>query len=109
MTQLYDRTDAVVRQRSITPTDAALPRLRPLREADEMLDSLSLPNVRLHRGLYCDGAAAARGALAAAAAAGGRLGGFFCESILSCGGQIMLPPGYLQVSSQLQVRRPKHG
>ncbi len=27
---------------------------------------------------------------------GGRLGAFICESILSCGGQIVLPEGYLQ-------------
>lgn len=26
----------------------------------------------------------------------GRIGAFFCESLLSCGGQIILPPGYLQ-------------
>jgi ethanolamine-phosphate phospho-lyase len=45
--------------------------------------------------LNLDGAAAARAALAEAAAAGGRVVAFFCESIISCGGQIFLPPGYL--------------
>ncbi|KAG2451934.1 hypothetical protein HYH02_003708 [Chlamydomonas schloesseri] len=49
-----------------------------------------------YRGEHLDGRAAARAVLAAAAAAGGRLGGFFAESVLSCGGQVVLPPGYLQ-------------
>lgn len=40
------------------------------------------------RGLNLDGAAAARGVLAQAAAAGGRVVAFFCESIISCGGQV---------------------
>lgn len=42
----------------------------------------------LFRGLNLDGAAAARAALAEAAAAGGRVVAFFCESIISCGGQV---------------------
>lgn len=41
------------------------------------------------------GAAVARAAIAEAHRAGGRVGAFICESILSCGGQIVLPPGYL--------------
>ena len=35
-------------------------------------------------------------AVKAAHQAGGRIGAFFCESILSCGGQVVLPAGYLQ-------------
>ncbi|GLI69486.1 hypothetical protein VaNZ11_014119 [Volvox africanus] len=49
-----------------------------------------------YRGDNLDGRAAARAALAAAARAGGRLGGFLCESVLSCGGQVVLPTGYLK-------------
>ncbi|WIA21651.1 hypothetical protein OEZ85_000824 [Tetradesmus obliquus] len=48
-----------------------------------------------YRGTNLDGAAAARAVLAEAAAAGGRVVAFFCESIISCGGQVVLPPGYL--------------
>ncbi|GIL74813.1 hypothetical protein Vretimale_2410 [Volvox reticuliferus] len=49
-----------------------------------------------YRGENLDGRASARAVLAAAARAGGRLGGFLCESVLSCGGQVVLPQGYLQ-------------
>ena len=48
------------------------------------------------RGTNLDGRAAAKAAVAAAHKAGGRIGAFFCESILSCGGQVVLPSGYLQ-------------
>jgi 4-aminobutyrate aminotransferase-like enzyme/Ser/Thr protein kinase RdoA (MazF antagonist) len=43
-------------------------------------------------------AAHVRDAATAAARAGGGLAGFICESILSCGGQVVLPPGYLAES-----------
>jgi ethanolamine-phosphate phospho-lyase len=36
-----------------------------------------------------------------ARAAGGEVKAFMAESILSCGGQIVLPPGYLQVGRLL--------
>lgn len=46
----------------------------------------------------CVGAgAAAREAIRRVREAGGRVCAFFSESILSCGGQVVLPPGYLQV------------
>lgn len=41
-----------------------------------------------YRGTNLDGAAAARAVLAQAASAGGRVVTFFCESIISCGGQV---------------------
>ncbi|HET8727652.1 MAG TPA: aminotransferase class III-fold pyridoxal phosphate-dependent enzyme, partial [Alphaproteobacteria bacterium] len=40
----------------------------------------------------------------AAAEKGDGVAAFFCESVLSCGGQIVLPPGYLEAAYQ-QVRR----
>ena len=43
-----------------------------------------------------DGKAAAQAAVDAAHKAGGRICAFYCESILSCGGQVVLPAGYLQ-------------
>ena len=43
-----------------------------------------------------DGKAAAQAAVGAAHKAGGRMCAFYCESILSCGGQVVLPAGYLQ-------------
>lgn len=49
-----------------------------------------------HRGVNLDGKAAAKAAVAEADKAGGRISAFFCESILSCGGQVVLPAGYLQ-------------
>ncbi|KAK9795530.1 hypothetical protein WJX73_009487 [Symbiochloris irregularis] len=55
-----------------------------------------LPCPDTYRGLNLDGKAAARAAIEGAHAAGGKLCAFFCESILSCGGQVVLPKGYLQ-------------
>jgi 4-aminobutyrate aminotransferase-like enzyme len=46
-----------------------------------------------HRGL--EGREAAQAVIDQAAAAGGKIAAFFCESALSCAGQIMLPDGYL--------------
>ncbi len=40
------------------------------------------------RGTHLDGRKAARAAIAEAHAAGGRICAFFCESVLSCGGQV---------------------
>eukprot|EP00879_Flechtneria_rotunda_P033402 GHRR01036990.1.p1 GENE.GHRR01036990.1~~GHRR01036990.1.p1 ORF type:complete len:355 (+),score=144.18 GHRR01036990.1:301-1365(+) len=54
-----------------------------------------IPCPDVYRGRHLDGAAAAHAVLAEAAAAGGRVVAFFCESIVSCGGQVVLPPGYL--------------
>lgn len=48
------------------------------------------------RGSNLEGRAAAQAAVAAAHQAGGRISAFYCESILSCGGQVVLPAGYLQ-------------
>ncbi len=42
-----------------------------------------------------DGRAAARKAIAEAHAVGASIGAFIAEPILSCGGQVVLPPGYL--------------
>ena len=42
-----------------------------------------------------DGGAAARAAIAEAERGGARIAAFFSESILSCGGQVVLPEGYL--------------
>ena len=42
-----------------------------------------------------DGRAAARKAIAEAHAAGARIGAFIAEPILSCGGQVVLPDGFL--------------
>jgi ethanolamine-phosphate phospho-lyase len=55
-----------------------------------------LPCPDVYRGKHLDGKAAARNALAAAAAEGGHMAAFFCESIISCGGQIFLPDGWLE-------------
>jgi len=55
-----------------------------------------LPCPDVYRGKNLDGRKAAQEAIAAAHAAGGKIGAFFCESILSCGGQIILPNGYLE-------------
>ena len=54
-----------------------------------------LPCPDVYRGKNLDGRKAARDAVAAAAAAGGHIAAFFCESIISCGGQIFLPDGWL--------------
>ena len=48
------------------------------------------------RGENLDGKAAAQAAVEEARQAGGRISAFYCESILSCGGQVVLPAGYLQ-------------
>ena len=50
----------------------------------------------LRRGQHLDGAEAARAAVAEAHAAGGKIAAFFCESIPSCAGQVIFPPGYLR-------------
>ncbi|GAB4817668.1 hypothetical protein N2152v2_004714 [Parachlorella kessleri] len=55
-----------------------------------------LPCPDVYRGKNLDGATAARKAIAAARAQGGRVAAFFCESIISCGGQVILPAGYLE-------------
>lgn len=55
-----------------------------------------IPCPDVYRGKHLDGKAAARNALAAAAAEGGHIAAFFCESIISCGGQIFLPDGWLE-------------
>lgn len=49
----------------------------------------------LCRGLHLDGRAGALAAVAEARDAGAEVAAFFCESIPSCGGQIILPEGYL--------------
>ncbi len=54
-----------------------------------------LPCPDPYRGEHLDGRAAARAAVAEARAAGGRIAAFFSESVLSCGGQIVFPDGYL--------------
>ncbi|BDA49941.1 Ethanolamine-phosphate phospho-lyase [Coccomyxa sp. Obi] len=55
-----------------------------------------LPCPDPYRNRHLDGRKAAREAIAEAHAAGGRICAFYCESVLSCGGQIILPEGYLQ-------------
>lgn len=55
-----------------------------------------LPCPDLYRGKNLDGRASARAAIASAHSQGGQIGAFFCESILSCGGQVILPDGYLE-------------
>ncbi len=54
-----------------------------------------LPCPDPYRGEHLDGRKAARAAVAEARAAGGRIAAFFSESVLSCGGQIVFPDGYL--------------
>lgn len=46
--------------------------------------------------LYAQGVAAATEACRAAEAAGSRLAAFFAESVVSCGGQVDLPPAWLR-------------
>lgn len=55
-----------------------------------------MPNV--YRGLHREADSGLRYAqyVAEAALEGGGLAAFFCESALSCAGQVMLPPGYLR-------------
>ncbi|EIE23028.1 PLP-dependent transferase [Coccomyxa subellipsoidea C-169] len=55
-----------------------------------------LPCPDPYRGQHLDGRKAAKAAIAQAHAAGGRICAFYCESVLSCGGQIILPEGYLR-------------
>jgi 4-aminobutyrate aminotransferase-like enzyme len=65
-----------------------------------------VPTPDVYRGLYrgLDGHAGMRYAAHVAEAveritsSGGRVGAFIAESILSCAGQIVLPPGYLQAA-----------
>ena len=65
-----------------------------------------VPTPDLYRGIYRDASddAGARYAAHVAAAVdrvaegGGRVGAFIAESILSCAGQIVLPPGYLRAA-----------
>uniref|UniRef100_A0A1D1ZS12 Ethanolamine-phosphate phospho-lyase n=1 Tax=Auxenochlorella protothecoides TaxID=3075 RepID=A0A1D1ZS12_AUXPR len=54
-----------------------------------------LPCPDTYRGTGLGGEAAARAAVAEAAAAGATIGAFFAESVISCGGQVMFPDGYL--------------
>ncbi len=62
------------------------------------------------RGEHLDGRAAARAVLAEAARAGAAVGAFFAESVLSCGGQVVYPPGYLQVGpGACRGRGPRGG
>ncbi|KAK2075994.1 hypothetical protein QBZ16_001330 [Prototheca wickerhamii] len=55
-----------------------------------------LPCPDTYRGTGLDGGAAARAAVAAARDAGARIGAFFAESVVSCGGQFAPPPGWLR-------------
>lgn len=55
-----------------------------------------LPAPDIYRGENLDGGALARAVVDEVHEAGGRVCAFFCESIISCGGQLMLPEGYLQ-------------
>ena len=68
--------------------------------ADAKSDSLCMCTntgmPRTCRGENLDGRAAAQAAVDEAGQAGGRISAFYCESILSCGGQVVLPAGYLQ-------------
>jgi 4-aminobutyrate aminotransferase-like enzyme len=65
-----------------------------------------VPTPDVYRGLYrgLDGHAGTRyaahvaGAVERITGSGGRAGAFIAESILSCAGQIVLPPGYLQAA-----------
>ncbi|KAK9830741.1 hypothetical protein WJX74_004739 [Apatococcus lobatus] len=54
-----------------------------------------LPCPDIYRQTNLDGRAAARKVIAEAHAAGARIGAFIAEPILSCGGQVVLPNGYL--------------
>jgi Aminotransferase class-III len=51
---------------------------------------------RICRHHHLDGQQSAHAVLAAAAQANDRIAAYFCESALSCAGQVMLPDGYLQ-------------
>lgn len=54
-----------------------------------------LPAPDTYRGMHLDGRAAARRAIQEARQAGGVLYAFICESLMSCAGQVVFPPGYL--------------
>eukprot|EP00892_Ulva_mutabilis_P007036 jgi/Ulvmu1/4704/UM002_0435.1 len=54
-----------------------------------------LPLPDSYRNRHLCGATAARAAIQQAEAACGRIAAFFCESELSCAGQVMLPQGFL--------------
>lgn len=57
----------------------------------------------INRGLNLDGAQAARNAVAEATACSGQIAAFFCESIISCGGQVGLLLVHVQCLAQLPV------
>lgn len=78
---------------------------RPITATHDVFRLSTAPPSAPHafRGEHLDGRAAARAVLAEAARAGAAVGAFFAESVLSCGGQVVYPPGYLQ------VRRPGKG
>lgn len=50
----------------------------------------------LYRSSNLCGKSAARAVIRESERQSGKIAAFFCESLLSCGGQIILPPGYLQ-------------
>lgn len=62
----------------------------------QLMHGTEVKLVLVCRGENLDGKAAAQAAVKEARQAGGRISAFFCESILSCGGQVVLPAGYLQ-------------
>lgn len=64
-----------------------------------MAQAQVMPCPDLLRRENLDGGAAARAAIMRVREAGGRVCAYFSESILSCGGQVVLPPGYLQVAA----------
>lgn len=61
-----------------------------------MPDTYRPPHTGTEEELSSAYAADVQQALQAITARGGKLAAFYCESILGCGGQVMLPPGYLQ-------------
>jgi hypothetical protein len=77
------------------PQQAAPLGLRPVRQKAPRRAETP-PSWHEHRGENLDGRAAARAVVAEAERQGARICAFFCESLLSCGGQVVLPPGYLQ-------------
>lgn len=67
--------------------------LAPAVPTDTCLHACPPGPPQVYRGRNLDGAAAARAAIAEAEAAGGRLAAFYCESIVSCGGQARVLAG----------------
>ena len=65
-----------------------------------------IPVPDAYRGTNLDGRKSALAAIASAKQAGGKICAFYAESILSCGGQVIFPSGYL--SSIYEVMR-EHG